>query len=196
MQLLKSRKIILASASPRRKKLLEQLGIKFTVDISKIDESINENSDPYKIVEQLSLKKANEVGKRHKNAIIIAADTLVFMNGEIFGKPHTEKSALEMLKTLNGKPHDVITGFTILDTGNQKITTKSSTTTVYMKKMTEKEINWYVKTKEPLDKAGAYGIQELGAIFIEKINGDYSNVVGLPLYLLFETLRKHKVFIL
>lgn len=196
MQLLKSKKIILASSSPRRKKLLQQLNIPFIIDPSAVEELIDENQNPNKIVEQLSIKKAKEVGKRHKNAVIIAADTLVFLENKIFGKPKTEKDAFEMLKKLSGKTHTIITGLTVLDTSSKKITTNSVKTTVYMKNMTDKEINWYIQTKEPFDKAGGYGIQELGVIFIEKIEGDYSNVVGLPLFLLYDILSKHEVFIL
>lgn len=188
--------IILASKSPRRKKLLEQLGISFSIDVSNIKETIDKKLPPFKIAENLSLQKAEDVAKRHKNAIIIAADTLVFFENKIFGKPHTEKNTKKMLKMLSGKPHTIITGFTVLDTNSKKAITQSEATIVFMKRMTAKEIDLYVATKEPLDKAGGYGIQELGVMFIEKIQGDYNNIVGLPLFTLVEVLRKFNIFIL
>lgn len=190
------RKIILASKSPRRKALLNNIGLKFTVEVSNIEEKININIKPQKTAEKLSLEKARQIAKKHKDAIIIAADTFVVYKNKILGKPETEKNAEKMLKLLSGKQHLVITGFTIIDTKSGKTVTKSDETKVYMKKMTSGEIDAYIKTKEPLDKAGAYAVQEKGGIFVEKIEGDFLNVVGLPVFKLTSELKKFNVRIL
>lgn len=184
------KRIILASASPRRKELLKKIGLKFTVDASKYKEDSILNMPPKKLANFLSLQKAKDVAKRYKNAIVIAADTLVVLGNEILGKPHTETGAKKMLMKLNGKVHLVITGFAIVDTDTNKTVTKSVETKVYFKQLTVKEIDNYVKTKEPLDKAGAYGIQEKASAFVEKIEGDFFNVVGLPLNALTCELKK------
>lgn len=185
--------IVLASKSPRRKALLEQIGLKFIVDVSEFKENLPENLSPKSMVKKFSLEKAKTVSKRHKNSIIIAADTVVVLNNEIIGKPKTAVNAVKILKKLSGKMHKVITGFAIIDSASGKKITKTVETKVYFKKMTKKEIDWYVLTGEPLDKAGAYGVQEKGALFIEKIEGDYFNVVGLPIFSLVECLKRLNV---
>ncbi len=123
------------------------------------------------------------------NAIVIAADTFGVFDGRILGKPHTEEEARRMLEALNGKSHSVITGFSVIDTGTNKVLSKSVETRVYIRKLTPAEIDAYVRSKEPLDKAGAYAIQGLGAVIVERIEGDYYNVVGLPLSALAEALK-------
>jgi len=183
------KKIILASASPRRKELLEKIGLKFEVDAIGCDEEIDEGIDPQEIVRQLSIKKAKSAVARHKNALIIAADTIGVMGEKTLGKPHTENEAHKMLQAISGKSHFVITGFSILDTTTNKIVTGTVNTRVYIKKLTGQEIDAYVKTGEPLDKAGAYAIQGMGAVIVEKIEGDYYNVMGLPLNALTEALK-------
>jgi septum formation protein len=188
--------IILASASPRRKELLEKIGLKFEVDASGCDEEINAGLDPQEIVRQLSIKKAKSVAARHKNAIVIAADTIGVMGDKILGKPHTENEACKMLQVISGKSHLVITGFSILDTATNKIVTGIANTRVYIKKLTGQEIDAYVKTGEPLDKAGAYAIQGMGAVIVEKIEGDYYNVMGLPLHALTEALKEFGIKII
>jgi len=188
--------IILASASPRRKELLEKIGLKFEVDASGCDEEINAGLDPQEIVRQLSIKKAKSVAARHKNAIVIAADTIGVMGDKILGKPHTENEACKMLQVISGKSHLVITGFSILDTATNKIVTGIANTRVYIKKLTGQEIDAYVKTGEPLDKAGAYAIQGIGAVIVEKIEGDYYNVMGLPLNALTEALKEFGINII
>lgn len=190
------RKIILASASPRRKELLKQIGLKFTTEPSQFEEEIKPGMKPEKLVKQLSLKKCQIVASRHTNAIVISADTLVVLEGKILGKPRTSENARRMLRSLSGKTHSVITGFTIIDAQSSQSVTRVIKTKVYLKRMEKKEIKAYVKTGEPLDKAGAYGIQELGGIFVEKIEGDYFNVVGLPLFALAEELEKFGIKIL
>ena len=185
--------IILASASPRRKALLKQIGLKFKVEASNYEEKISSDSEPHELAKSLSLEKAKLVAKNHQNALVIAADTFIVFEGKILGKPTTETEAKRMLETISGRHHSVITGFTIIDTENNKALSKSIETKVYIRKLTSNEIDAYVKSKEPLDKAGAYAIQGLGSVIVEKIEGDYFNVVGLPLSALAEGLREFGV---
>ena len=184
------RKIILASASPRRKEILRKTGLNFSICTSDYKEDINLSLKPRTLAKFLSCKKAETVAHKYKNAIIIAADTFIVFKNRLLGKPHTYKEAEKMLNMLNGKAHSVITGFTIMDTASKKILSRSVETKVYFKKLGRKEINAYVRSKEPLDKAGAYAIQGLGSVFIERIDGDFLNVMGLPLLALTESLKK------
>jgi len=182
------KRIILASASPRRKELLEKLGLKFEVDASNCEEEIDPVLGPDELVRRISITKAKAVAQRHQDAVIIAADTIGVIGKKLLGKPHTADEAGKMLAKISGKSHEVITGFTILDTVTNKIMTGTVSTKVYIKKLTRQEIAAYVQTGEPLDKAGAYGIQGRGAVIVEKIEGDYYNVMGLPLSALTEAL--------
>ncbi len=190
------RKIILASASPRRKEILKITGLDFTVCTSEYEEDLNLSLRPRKLARFLSRKKAEAVAHKHNDAIIIAADTFIVFKDRLLGKPHIEKEAEKILRILNGKMHSVITGFTIMDTAITEILSKSVETKVYFKKLSGEEISAYVRSKEPLDKAGAYAIQGLGALFIEKIDGDFFNVMGLPLYALSENLKKFGINVL
>ncbi len=190
------RKIILASGSPRRKEILKITGLDFTVCTSEYDEDLNLSLEPRKLARFLSRKKAEAVAREYNDAIIIAADTFIVFKDRLLGKPHTEKEAEKMLKVLNGKMHSVITGFTIMDTAITEILSKSVETKVYFKELSGEEISAYVRSKEPLDKAGAYAVQGLGAVFIKKIDGDFFNVMGLPLYALSESLRKFGINVL
>ncbi len=183
--------IILASASPRRKELLSLLDIPFKTMVSDADETIDTSLPFYFIAESLSLKKAAAVAKNvREHALIIGADTIVVTDNKILGKPKDEQDAFNMLKELSGKWHSVISGVTVLD----NITAKSESfyveTKVKFSELSDEEINTYIKTKEPMDKAGAYGIQGKGSKFIEKIEGDYFNVVGLPVHALYKVLKK------
>jgi septum formation protein len=187
------KKIILASKSPRRKELLKQIGLRFQIDVSEIDERQFKKLAPESLVKKLSQEKAKKVAKRHDGAIIIAADTLVVLGSEIIGKPKDKKDAIKMLKKLSGKVHTVITGFTVFDPGLKKEVTEMVKSRVKFKKMSDEEIETYVKTKEPLDKAGGYGIQDKGAVFIEKVEGDFFNVVGLPVFSLCKELQKFDI---
>jgi septum formation protein len=187
------KKIILASGSPRRKELLEKIGLKFEVDASDCEEKINRSLTPEEIVRQLSIQKAQAVAARHDNAVIIAADTIGVIGSRILGKPLNENEAGKMLTDISGKPHTVITGFTIYDTASKQIFTGTVSTVVYIKSLIRQEIEAYIRTGEPLDKAGAYAIQGKGAVFVEKIEGDYYNVMGLPLSALVEALREFGV---
>ena len=173
--------IILASASPRREELLKKLKLEFTVDPSNYEEDLTLPLLPHKLAQFLSRKKAEEVGNRYSNHLIIGADTLVILGGEVLGKPKDKAEARSMLEKLSGSTHSVITGFTIIDTEINKRHSDSVETQVTFKKLTQKQINDYLETNDSLDKAGAYAIQEKGDEFVEKINGDYDNVVGLPI---------------
>lgn len=169
------------------------MGLNFEVIVSNFEEKIEDNLKPQELAEKFSLQKAKDVAKKQKNAIIIAADTFVVLNNEILGKPKTGENARRMLKKLSGKSHLVITGFTIIDTKSGKTVTKSVKSKVYFKRLTNQEINSYVATGEPLDKAGAYAVQEKGGLFVEKIEGDFFNIVGLPIFDLVKELKKFGV---
>ena len=190
------KRIILASASPRRKELLEKIGLRFEVDASDIEENLQSDITPQELAKKLSAAKAQAVVKKYAEAIIIAADTVGVFKGKIIGKPHTPPEAKKMLRMLNGKSHLVITGFTITDTETGKSISESVETKVYFRQLTEAEIDAYVKTGEPLDKAGGYAIQGLGALIVNKIEGDYYNVIGLPLGALIKSLKKFGVRLL
>ncbi len=176
--------IILASASPRRSELLKKHGIVFKVIVSKADE-INSGATPKEIAETNAFLKAKAVydGIENKeNTVVIGADTVVAFENVIYGKPTDKVDAINMLKTLSGKEHSVITGVAILKTENGKLTvlTPSEETIVKFKNLTDKEIEDYTSTEEPYDKAGSYAIQGNAKVFIEYIEGDYENVIGLP----------------
>jgi septum formation protein len=190
------RTIILASSSPRRKELLGKIGLKFTVDPSEYPEDRHSDLNPEGRVKSISLGKALAVAKKYEDAIIIAADTLGILRGKIIGKPPTADAARTMLREMSGKSHRVITGLTIYDTANRKLVTRSVETRVYFKKLSSEEIENYIKSGEPLDKAGAYAIQGLGSVIIEKIDGDYYNVMGLPLNALAESLKEFGIKVL
>jgi septum formation protein len=190
LEITKMKTIILASSSPRRKELLEQIGLQFEVALSEYPEVLRPGVPPHELAMNMSLEKAKAVAARHPGSIIIAADTFGLLRGKIIGKPHTDDEARKTLHSLSGKMHRVITGFTILDTAENKLVSRSVETKVYFKKLTAGEIDNYVKSGEPLDKAGAYAIQGLGAVLVEKISGDYYNVIGLPLSPLAECLKE------
>ena len=190
------KKIILASASPRRRELLALTGLKFSVDSGDYQEDMSTPLDPHRLGRFLSLEKARSVATRHRDALIIAADTFIVFRGGLLGKPHTDREAKRMLLMLSGKRHSVITGFTVLDTASGKRLSRSVETRVFFRNLTEKEIDVYVRSGEPLDKAGAYAIQGLGSVVVRKIEGDYFNVIGLPLNALAESLKKFGIRIL
>ena len=186
----------MASASPRRKELLEQIGLSFMVEPSNYQESMSLELEPHELAKSLSLEKARLVARNHRNALVIAADTFIVFEGKILGKSRTETEAKEMLETMSGKPHSVITGFTIIDTDSNKTVSRAVETRVHLRKLSSNEIDAYVTSKEPLDKAGAYAIQGLGSAIVESIEGDYSNVIGLPLSALTESLKEFGVHVL
>ena len=183
--------IYLASRSPRRRKLLKQLGIKFKSFSVNLDEKINGGEKPVNLVKRLSIEKLELARKKIKSGLIITADTIVVLNNKIIGKPKNKKEAVQYLKLLSGKQHIVFTGFAVMNIPANKIIVDYEKTEVKFRKLDDDEINDYVLSGSPLDKAGAYGIQDdFGAVFVEKINGCYYNVVGLPLTKLYQALRK------
>lgn len=181
--------LILASGSPRRRELLEAAGLKFEVVTSDVQEvrGADENVDRY--VERLAMEKAISVAGRHPAAWVIAADTVVWLDGEILEKPSDRAHAVAMLDRIAGRQHVVYTGTALIneELGWRRVTV--TTTEVEMVKMQPEEIGWYVDTGEPMDKAGSYAVQGIGAMFIEAVRGNYTNVVGLPLSTLFAMMR-------
>ena len=190
------RRIILASASPRRKELLKQLGLEFEVAPSEYPEDLVKKLPPRTIVRRLSIEKAKAVAPLYPDSIIIAADTIGVIGGKVIGKPKTIAEAKAMLRLLSGKTHLVITGVTILDTADGCSSTGVVTTAVTFRKLTKSDIDAYVATGEPLDKAGAYAIQGLGAVLVKEIRGDYFNVMGLPIGEVAAKLKKFGIDIL
>ena len=184
--------IILASKSPRRREILENTKVRFSVKESQIDEIIKVNESPKETVMRLAYEKALEVANSNKDSLVIGADTIVVINEQILGKPKNEEEAYNMIKLLSGKTHYVITGFALINLSLNKKVIDCEVSQVTFKELSEECIKDYINTKESLDKAGAYGIQGYGGAFIEGINGCYYNVVGLPLNLLNKMLRKVK----
>lgn len=190
------KRIILASQSPRRKQLLKQIGLQFDVIVSGVDEKLNPRFKPRKQAEVLSLQKAQSIAEKLKNGLVIGADTIVCVDNDVIGKPKDESDAKRMLKKLSGRTHSVITGFTLIDTESKKHITKSVETKLWFRKLNDRDIQSFIKKEKPFDKAGAYAIQELAAIFVVRIEGDYFNIVGLPLYELAKQLRKFGISVL
>jgi septum formation protein len=189
----RNKTLILASNSPRRKELLRQVGLDFRVDPADVDESILAGETPEGYAVRVALEKARVASARAGTGIVIAADTIVVLDGEILGKPADPADAERMLKLLSGNVHRVITGLVVMDAATGKARTDTSITRVWFRSLALQEIISYVATGEPLDKAGAYGIQERGALLVDKIDGCYFNVVGLPLSLLGELLHSFGV---
>ena len=178
--------LILASASPRRQELLKLFGIPFIVRVADIDETMDPAAAAFDEVARLSREKALAV-PREKEDIVIAADTIVVCEGKVLGKPHSEGEAFSMLSLLSGRDHQVMTGCTVLM--GERAETFTEVTDLHFRELTEKEIRRYVASGEPMDKAGAYGIQGGAALFCEKMDGDYYNVMGLPVCRLGQVLK-------
>ncbi len=183
-------KFILASSSPRRIELLKSVNLNFKVIHPEIKEEMIKEKNPEKLVKILAFEKALSIAKNHKNNFVAGFDTIVELNNTILGKPKTEEEAFEMLKKLSGNIHNVITGMSFINISKKIFIKKSNSTKVWFKKLTNREIEWYIKTKEPMDKAGAYAIQGKGAFMVKKIEGSYTNVVGLPLTEFLEILHQ------
>ena len=186
-------KLVLASGSPRRIELLKMLGCKFQSIPSKVEEKINPRLSPIQNVKRLSCLKVLDVASKISAGIIVAADTIVVLGKKILGKPKNKKEAQEMLKTLSGKEHRVITGLAIIDAKTKKMLQDVVISKVKFRKLSNNLIDKYIASGEPLDKAGAYGIQGKGTLLVESIEGDYFNVVGLPLNALNQLLEKFGV---
>ena len=182
-------KLVLASKSPRRKELLSLCSKEFDVRVSDADESYDPSLDPKDIARIIATKKAMATELLQDDEIIIGCDTIVVSpSGEIMGKPRDKSDAVRMLKALSGTAHRVISGLCVHS--KDKVFATSITTTVYMRTLCDEEIEYYVSTYNPIDKAGAYGIQEMAGSFVEKIDGDFFNVVGLPLCDLSKILKE------
>ncbi|MBQ2942073.1 MAG: septum formation protein Maf [Clostridia bacterium] len=188
-------KYILASMSPRRKEILSDMGLTFTVEPADIDENIGVK-EPDMLVRELSLLKATHIAKKHtgEESLIIAADTVVALNGEILGKPSDEADAERMLKTLSGNTHSVYTGYCVSDTKTGKTVAKCAETKVTFRTLSDEEIDKYIAGGSPMDKAGAYGIQDEGGAFVSGTDGEFSNVVGLPKEALTKLLKEEFIF--
>lgn len=198
IQLMKPSQLVLASSSPRRQELVAALGLSLPVRIypTDTDESVDANWTPIEIVEQLSLRKAQAVAKLLAEegkgivSLVLGADTIVVLDGAVLGKPADAAEANEVLQALQGRTHEVYSGVTLLGTHNNQSLTAHRRTLVTMKPLSPEVIERYVATGEPLDKAGSYGIQGLGATLVSSIEGCYFNVVGLPLSLLSDMLTE------
>ncbi|MGN7468436.1 Maf family protein [Brevibacillus sp. SAFN-007a] len=173
--------LILASSSPRRRELLQALGIPFTVMTSDADETTAPHLTAEQVVEELSLRKAKAVADRLSEGLVLGSDTVVVLDGQILGKPVDEADAFRMLSMLQGREHTVYTGVALVDVATGRTEVAHSHTDVRIRPLSEAEIKSYIATKEPMDKAGSYAIQGIGATIVEGITGDYFTVVGLPL---------------
>ncbi|HEX9983607.1 MAG TPA: Maf family protein [Thermoanaerobaculia bacterium] len=186
-------KFILASASPRRRELLASIGLDFEVLPSNVPEVHQEGEAPEEYVARLSRDKAQALASAHPSRWVIAADTTVLLGEELLEKPADEADARRMLEAIAGKTHVVYTGLTLVNLERNHHDTRVAESEVRMLPLSDDEIAWYVRTGEPMDKAGAYAVQGIGAMFIESINGSYTNVVGLPLATLFQMLRRASI---
>lgn len=182
--------LILASRSPRRSELLRKLGLDFGVIPSRIEEDFISEESPEEHVIRLAEAKALDVGNQYPDRWVIAADTIVYINGSILGKPKNREEAIEMLRRLSGQEHWVLTGFSVRHLAKGIRDHKAVWTAVKVKTLTPFELEWYINTDEPFDKAGGYAIQGIGSFMIEWIRGSYTNVVGLPLCELVEMLKR------
>jgi septum formation protein len=180
--------LILASSSPRRKELLENLRLTFTISSSEVDESFDPTLSPEDVVMDLAERKAQVIFTENKKAFVIGSDTIVVADNQVLGKPADENEAKEMLTKLSGRKHDVYTGVSILSPNGT--TRFYERTEVEFWELTDEEINFYAQSGEPLDKAGAYGIQQLGSMLVKKISGDYFAVVGLPVARTYRELKR------
>lgn len=192
--------LILASSSPRRQELIQTLGLPYIIRVSDADESVDPGTTPAEMVEVLSLRKASTVREmlqaEQRQGIIVGSDTVVAFGGEVLGKPVDEQDAFRMLKALQGATHEVYSGVACLDAQSGEHAVAHRVTHVRMKPLTDEQIRRYIATGEPKDKAGSYGIQGLGATIVDSIDGDYFNVVGLPLSLLSDLLAHFDIRVL
>jgi septum formation protein len=186
----KETRIILASGSPRRADLLTRVGVEFEQEPSHVQERPHSGEAPPDYIIRLARAKVVAVARRREAGLVIGADTIVVLDGRLLGKPEDEADARRMLKQLAGKWHAVMTGLALFDAGTRREVADYDKTLVRFAQMTDREIDWYIQSGEPMDKAGAYAIQGLGGLFVEEIAGNYYNVVGLPLPLLYRLSRR------
>lgn len=187
------KKIILGSKSPRRRELLENIGLDFEVLTARGEEFVDLSCAFSETVRKIALQKNEQIISNNtfkESAVIICADTMVVCNGKIMGKPKNNDDARRMLNMLSGNTHQVLTGYSLYDTETKKIISDFESTDVTFKVLDEQEIENYIKTGEPMDKAGAYGIQLKASLFVEKIHGDYFNIVGLPVSKIYKLLKE------
>lgn len=185
--------LILASGSPRRRYLLKQAGLTFTVIVGTFDERSVPPAPPRQYVRTLAVAKANEISQKFPHSWVIGADTIVSIDGRILGKPASDGEARNMLQRLSGRTHVVHTGYCICRRSDDRLFANTIKTEVRLKTLTADEITWYIQTREPFDKAGAYAIQGLGTFLVKSIAGSYTNVVGLPVCEVIEILIREKV---
>lgn len=184
--------IILASGSPRRKELMEKTGLEFDIDPADIDERKFQDKSAKKLTEILAIEKAKEVAKRHPDSIIIGSDLVVSYQDHQLGKPTNENDAKKMLKLLSGKTHQIFTGVAIINTQNNKTASIVDVANVTLAQLSDREIEDYVETGIPMDRAGAYGIQDLGGKLVKEFEGDKETVLGLPTKIVLELMEKVK----
>ena len=181
------KKVILASGSPRRRDLLGEMGIEFEIDVPDVDETVE--GAPGEMVKTLAERKARAVAEKRREGLIVAADTLVALDGRALGKPADDEEAKEMLRSLSGRTHDILTGVCVMDAASGKCMVEADRTGVCFRVISEEEIEAYVATGEPRDKAGAYAIQGGAGVFVAKYEGSWTNGIGLPMELLDKMLR-------
>ena len=192
MAITSSASFILASASPRRREAIQSIGLNFKIIPAHINEDYLAGESPSQHVRRLSCNKAMAVSEKHRHAWVLGADTIVVIDGIILGKPENKTQAKKMLNRLSGREHKVFTGFTIIHIGLKIYRTKVVQSIVRFKTISPDEMNWYINCNEPYDKAGGYAIQGKGSYFIRSIRGSYTNVIGLPLCEVVETLKEFK----
>lgn len=183
--------IILASASPRRKEILQNTKLKFEIQKSNIQEVVLENESPINMVVRLAYEKAFDVAQNNREKLVIGADTIVVLDDEVLGKPKDKNEAYQMIKKLSNKTHKVITGISLINLKQGVVVNDYVVSLVTFKNLSEDSIKDYINTNESLDKAGAYGIQGYGALLVDNIQGDYFNIVGLPISKLSDLLKDH-----
>ena len=186
---LDTKELILASASPRRKKIMEMLDLDFTIKVSSFEEEKINDYSPVELVKYNSKMKSNEIGKQNKNAIVVGADTVVVKGNRVFEKPNSYTEAFRILRELSDSTHEVLTGFTILDTERGKELSQCERTSVKFDKLSERLIEYYLDNYKYSDKAGSYAIQDFSAIFVKSIEGCYYNVMGFPISAFGKALR-------
>lgn len=186
----KNTTIILASSSPRRAELLKTLGVEFEIAPSDISERLHADEAPPDYIIRLARAKVIAVARKRESGLVIGADTIVVLDGRVLGKPENEEDAEQMLRQLSGRWHAVMTGVALYDISTRREVADYDKTLVRFAQLTDKEIEWYVSSGEPKDKAGAYGIQGLGSLFVEEVAGNYFNVVGLPIPLIYRLARR------
>jgi MAF protein len=190
MSICSTSKLILASASPRRQELLRSVGLKFKTIPAHVNEDYIKGESPQQHVRRLAQEKAQLIARKYPRVWVLGADTIVVIDGLILGKPKNKTQAKEMLKKLSGSEHKVFTGFTVIQVASKVSHSDIVQSTVKFKKISAAELDWYIACDEPYDKAGGYAVQGKGAYFIKSIRGSYTNVIGLPLCEVLETLKK------